>query len=140
MGCGYKQSLLPGVATTQRQTALARVQIPEERGEWLFGNCPERVLIDNRHFKLAEWRNPAPGVKCQYREDVERHSRHMYVLEGPDGNPSTFMVNHVDNFNPDVSFPYAVAHLAADVPTAGTWIGLGIGALALTMILTGVSK
>lgn len=127
---------LPGTGVNP-QYPLAKVTIPEERGTWLFDDCPRRVLIDGRHFKIADWVNPAPGVRCQYREDVERHSRHLYVLEGPDGEPSTYMCDHVDNFNPDTSFPYAVAHLAADVPTAGTWIGLGIGALALTVILTG---
>ena len=114
-----------------REHALGLVRIPEESGPWAFEGCPDSVTVAGRTYRRTGW--PMlhhPGVICQYRETYSADSRHLYVTKA-----GTWVVDHIDRWNPDAGMFERAAHLVEDVPTAGTWIGLGILAEASVLAL-----
>jgi len=85
---------------------------------------PETIEHEGALYRRARWRRPYPGVVEQYREDVPRDSRHLFVME--DGSR---VVAHVDRFNPDRGS--ALSHFLADHPAGRALvIVLGVRALA----------
>lgn len=81
------------------------------KGWWPWSNYPTIIMCEGRRFKKSEnWRWPYPGVVAQYREDRDRNARHMLVHA--DGR---FVIDHVDNANPERSFELMVEHAARDV-------------------------
>jgi hypothetical protein len=81
---------------------------PPIRGKWTSRSFPETVTLGGRVFQKAVWQWPRPGVVAQYRENVPESSRHLFVLQ--DG---TFVIDHVDEANPDIGNP--LAHFMNDV-------------------------
>jgi hypothetical protein len=83
---------------------------PPLRGKWTAKGFPETVNLGSRVFKRAGWQRPIQGVVMQYRETSPTNSRHLFVL-----GDGTFVVDHVDEFNPDGPGGDPLAHFMADV-------------------------
>ena len=113
---------------------LGLVRIPEESGPWEFDGCPDLVTVAGRTYLKTGWpMTHHPGVTCQYQETYAEDSRHLYVLR-----TGTWVVDHIDRWNPDSGLLYAAAHLAVDVPNTGTWIGFGILTLGQAILYIGL--
>lgn len=84
--------------------------------------APDTIEHDGARFRRARWRRKYPGVVDQYREDVPRNSRHLFVMA--DGSRR---VVHVDKWNPDHG--YAVSHFLGDHPAGRALRTLGAIAL-----------
>jgi hypothetical protein len=100
---------------------LAKLEQPL-RGRWTFRGFPPAVSLLGRPFTRAKWQAPRAGVVAQYREDVDRYSLHLYVLE--DG---TWIIDHSDDANPDRGL--VLEHTFRDV------IHTPVGALALVAVV-----
>ena len=83
---------------------------PPIRGTWDAKGFPAAVTLQGRVFRKAEWAWPRDGVIAQYREDSPLDSRHLFVLA--DGS---FVIDHVDEVNPDGPKGNPLAHFMADV-------------------------
>lgn len=68
-------------------------------GEWPYDNYPEEVWLRGHLYRRAIWRRRYAGVVEQYREAVDRGSRHLLVFDD-----DTYRVEHVDAWNPDRGF------------------------------------
>jgi hypothetical protein len=98
-----------------------------EHGVWTITNgvqlsFPDEVQVNGVLFRRAKWKEAKPGVVEQYRQAVERSSRHLLV--SGDGR---WIIDHVDDINPDMGDATApMRHFVADHP-----LGQGLVALAL---------
>lgn len=86
---------------------------PALEGWWTLPNFPERVWIDGRLFRRADWRQPYERVVEQYREDVPRDSMHLKVYSS-----GRWIVDHIDQDNPDLGRP--LEHFFNDHPVGKT--------------------
>ena len=115
---------------------LGLVRIPIESGPWNIPDYPDAIELNDRvYLKVVGLHIPHPGVVAQYREAYARDSRHLYVL-----SCGSYVIDHIDSYNPDAGLLDAAAHLAIDVATPGTYIVIG-GGLVLTwlfLIMTGL--
>jgi hypothetical protein len=98
------------------------------RGAWPFADYPEHVQIIGRNFRRSDtWAMPMPHVAKQYREDVDRQSMHLEVLD--DG---TWEINHIDEANPERGL--VLEHTVKDViqtPWGAALLTVGVvGAVA----------
>ena len=97
------------------------------RGAWQFADYPARVELGGRSFVRSDtWAAPLPHVVRQYREDVDRHSMHLYVRDD-----HTWEIDHVDDANPERGL--VLEHTFRDVVQT-TW-----GAALLALGVVGVS-
>jgi hypothetical protein len=88
----------PGDTLAVVRSVVGFTMLPEPlRGAWTFQGFPEAVDLGGRSFVRSDrWAAPLPGVLKQYREDVDRKSMHLYVLD--DG---TWKIDHIDEANPE---------------------------------------
>lgn len=93
-------------------------------GPWPFDGFPEAVEIDGiRFFKTARKQTYEDCVE-QYRQDSKRDSMHLLVM-----NDGSFLIDHVDEFNPDQGYP--VRHFLVDHPKGVATAVMGAGALGV---------
>lgn len=78
-------------------------------GYWNRHDFPELVWVIGRRFRKAVIKQPYDRVVEQYREDVERNSRHLKVLDN-----LTWRIDHIDQDNPDRGRP--IQHFVNDHP------------------------
>lgn len=97
---------------------MAKYLNPPRTGWWPYTGYPEAVRIDGRVFRKAVLKQPYDGVVEQYREDVEKDSRHLKVY----GN-GTWSIDHIDEDNPDKG--RAAQHFFNDHPL-GALVMLGL--------------
>jgi hypothetical protein len=97
---------------------------PHIYGPWPFQGLPPVVSLGSQTFMRARVASPFySGVVGQYREAVPWNSQHMMVY----GN-GTFVIDHVDEANPDAG--HLVAHALLDV-NEGVAVGAALFGLAL---------
>jgi hypothetical protein len=100
---------------------------PPLYGVWSFGGFPDVVELEGAIFNRAEWAWPFySGVVAQYRQDVATNAMHLLVYR--DGS---YVVTHLDEFNPDLGFP--VEHALVDAPAA-TCVVLGAVGFAAGLV------
>jgi hypothetical protein len=90
-------------------------------GYWNLRDFPDVVWFAGASFRKAVIKQGYDGVVEQYREDVEKNSRHLKVRA--DG---TWCIDHVDEDNPDRGRP--IQHFFNDHP---------LGPLAALALLVG---
>lgn len=96
------------------------------RGPWPFADFPQHVQLSGRSFTRSDkWAAPLPHVRKQYREDVDRNSMHLNVLD--DGS---WEIDHIDEANPERGL--VLEHTFRDV------IHTGWGAALLTVGVVGL--
>jgi hypothetical protein len=91
---------------------------PPITGFWTINGLPEVVIVARRRFRRAVLKQEYPHVVAQYREDVERQSRHLKVF----GN-GVWIIDHIDDDNPDRG--RAIPHFFNDHPL-GPIVALGL--------------
>jgi hypothetical protein len=100
----------------------------EQNGAMYF---PERLELGGRTFVRSDnWSAPLPGVVRQYREDVDRHSMHLYVR-----SDHTWEIDHVDEANPERGL--VLEHAFRDV--VQTWWGAALLTASVVGISAGLS-
>lgn len=98
---------------------------PPTWGWWPYNGFPDVANVGGRRYRKAVLKQAYDGVVEQYREDVDRKSRHLKVHKN-----GTFSIDHIDDDNPDRGRP--VQHFFSDHPLAGiVGLGLAIGAVVL---------
>lgn len=80
-------------------------------------------------YTRARWEQGYPGVIAQYRENVRRDARHLFVL-----GDGTWVIDHIDSENPDLGNPFL--HFLDDHPggqlvKGAAAMAAGIGLLVL---------
>lgn len=112
--------------------AVGFADLPEPlRGAWPFADFPEHVNLAGRSFTRSDtWAAPLPHVRKQYREDVDRQSMHLEVLDN-----GTWEINHVDAANPERGL--VLEHAVRDV--IHTPLGAALLTLGVVGIVAGVS-
>ena len=83
---------------------------PTQTGTWGQRGLPQSVRIGSKRFEKSLGQGRVPGTIAHYREDVDRHSAHLYVMD--DG---TWQITHVDEYNPHGGFLPAAKHWRYDV-------------------------
>lgn len=99
---------------------------PPHWGWWPYNEFPEVVNVGGRRYRKAILKQAYDDVVEQYREDVEKNSRHLKVH----GN-GTFSIDHIDEDNPDRGRP--VQHFFNDHPLGAlAALGLLVGAVVVS--------
>lgn len=110
---------------------------------------PERIRIGFAVFARARWAQDKSGVVAQYREERPRHSMHLCVYRAGIGDRESardpdladtrdpmldsfvYVIDHVDEVNPDAGLLEAVGHLALDYAPGRVAGSLALGAVVL---------
>lgn len=97
-------------------------------GRWIARGYPEvvSIRIDGHEvaFRKTAWAHSKPGVIAQYREMREHDSLHLSVLSN-----GSFVIDHIDCFNPDYGLANAAKHADHDAGWggfAGLLLGIGV--------------
>jgi len=97
---------------------------PEIAGTWPFQGFPPSVSLGGTTFVQATWAWPYSGVVAQYRANVPFNAAHLLVYAN-----GTYVVRHLDEYNPDQGYP--LEHAVKDAPFATQFvvsvIGLAVG-------------
>lgn len=100
---------------------------PVITGTWPFGSYPDVVSVGGATFRRAVWAWPFySGVVAQYRQDVATNAMHLMVYR--DGS---FVIEHMDEANPDAGL--VLEHAALDAPLA-TAIAAGVVGFGLGLV------
>lgn len=112
--------------------AVGFASLPEPlRGAWTFTGFPDVVQLGGRTFKRSDkWAAPLPHVLKQYREDVDRQSMHLEVLDD-----HTWRIDHVDEANPERGL--VLEHAVKDV--IHTWWGAALLTAGVVGVVAAVS-
>lgn len=110
-----------------------------EHGAWTISDgvrlsFPDEVQVNGVQFRRAKWKEAKPGVVEQYRQAVERSSRHLLVFG--DGR---WIIDHVDEINPDMGDDTApVRHFVTDHPLGQGLFGLALAA-GVVLVIAGLA-
>ena len=96
-------------------------------GYWSLPSFPDEILLGDRLFRKAKWRQEYEGVIEQYREAVVQDSGHMKVYAN-----GVWEIDHVDEDNPDMGRP--VEHFFNDHPVGKAIKVVGVFALAAAAV------
>ena len=89
-----------------------------DRGTIAAPRFPSVVFLGDRTFRRSKMSERRPGVVAQYREHRSRDSMHLHVR-----GDGTWVIDHADDFNPDVGPYFALRHFFADHPIGRTVAG-----------------
>jgi hypothetical protein len=92
---------------------LGAIEVEPRTGAWTFDGFPASVRIGRARFERSTGIAHLPNTLAHYREDVPRHSAHLYVIER-EGSRS-WVIEHVDEYNPHEGVSAAIRHYIFDV-------------------------
>ena len=114
----------------KKAQGLGRIPVePHVYGQWPFQGFPRQITLgepdgSTHTFAIAQWASPFySGVVQQYRETVPTNAQHLMIFR--DGS---FLIDHVDEANPDQGLVLQHAVLDVGAPLAAGLAVLGFGA------------